>query len=53
MKFILGGVVFEIKIQAFLKDVFDDKREKVATKPPEKPKDGEAYHGGCMFELRP
>ena len=37
MKFILGGVVFEIKIQAFLKDVFDDKKEKFATKPPEKP----------------
>jgi len=50
MKFIFGGIVYEIKIQAFLKDVSND-GELMAAPPP--PPGGEPYTGGCMFELRP
>lgn len=50
MRFIFGGVVYEIKIQAFLKDVSSDG---ALTGPPPAPKPGVAYTGGCMFELRP
>ena len=51
MRFIFGGIVFEIKIQAFLKDVSNDGAG--ADAPPPPPKAGESYGGGCMFELRP
>lgn len=51
MRFIFGNTVFEIKVQAFLKDIHPDGYDE--SKPPEKPKDGSRYTGGCMFELRP
>ena len=50
IKFIFGRVVYEIKPHAFLKDVADNE---VLQAPPEPPKDGKQYTGGCMFELRP
>lgn len=50
MRFIFGGIVYEIKIDAFVKDVSDDGALK-GPPPPLKP--GETYTGGCMFELRP
>jgi hypothetical protein len=48
MKFIFGHTVFEIKIEAFLKDVTAD--GKVPNSAPEKI---EGYQGGCMIEFRP
>jgi hypothetical protein len=50
MRFIFGGIVYEIKVEAFLKDVSD---HGFMSGPPPKPKPGEQYTGGCMFELRP
>jgi len=50
MRFIFGGVVYEMEIQAFVKDVVD-KGTLDAPPPPLQP--GETYDGGCMFELRP
>ena len=50
MKFIFGHVVYEIKPEAFLKDVVNGG---ILTAPPEKPKSGEDYDGGCLYELRP
>lgn len=50
MKFIFGGIVYEIKIDAFLKDVNNDGQMDKAPPPPQP---GEKYEGGCMFELRP
>ena len=48
MKFIFGRTVFEIKIDAFLKDVTAD--GKVPQSAPEKEAN---YKGGCMLEFRP
>jgi hypothetical protein len=48
MKFIFGGTVYEIKIEAFLKDVTAEGM--VPMSPPEKQ---ENYQGGCMLEFRP
>jgi hypothetical protein len=50
MRFIFGGTVFEIKIDAFLKDVNNAGQMDA---PPPPPEPGKAYEGGCMFELRP
>lgn len=51
MKFIFGNVVYELKIDAFLKDVSND--GKVAEAPPGPLEPGQSYDGGCMIELRP
>jgi len=51
MRFIFGGIVYEIKIQAFLKDMQED--GDATPKAPGKSKPGEKYAGACMFELRP
>lgn len=51
MKFIFGNVVYELKIDAFLKDVSNN--GKVAEEPPGPLGPGETYDGGCMIELRP
>ena len=51
IKFIFGGVVYEISPNAFLKDLNGEGR--IPASPPEAPKPGEVYAGGCMFELRP
>lgn len=50
MRFIFGGIVYEIKIDAFLKDVNNDGHMDA---PPPPPAPGQKYTGGCMFELRP
>ena len=51
MKFIFGNVVYELKIDAFLKDVSNN--GKVAEEPPGPLGPGDTYDGGCMIELRP
>ena len=51
MKFIFGNVVYELKIDAFLKDV--SANGKVVESPPGPLAAGESYDGGCMVELRP
>lgn len=50
MRFIFGNVVYEMEIQAFVKDVVD---KGVLDAPPPPLKPGETYDGGCMLELRP
>ena len=50
LRFIFGGIVYEISIEAFVKDVGDAGPLQA---PPAAPKPGETYTGGCMFELRP
>lgn len=50
MRFIFGGVVYEIKIDAFLKDISSGGTMNEAPPPPQP---GTAYEGACMFELRP
>lgn len=50
MRFIFGNVVYEIKIDAFLKDVSN---EGLMTSPPKPVAKGQKYKGGCMFEIRP
>lgn len=51
MRFIFGGIVYEIKIQAFLKDI--PPHGAATATASEKSKPGEKYGGACMFELRP
>ena len=50
MRFIFGGIVYEIKIDAFLKDVINDG---VLDEPPGPVEPNTKYEGACMFELRP
>lgn len=47
VKFIFGGHVYELKPEAFLKDVSNSGTLEA---PPEKQ---ENYEGGCMLEIRP
>lgn len=50
MRFIFGDVVYEVKVDAFLRDI---KGGRVLSKPPKAPKKGTTYDGGCMFEIKP
>lgn len=50
MRFIFGKIVYEIKINAFLKDVINGG---FLDTPPKPAAPGKAYDGACMFEIRP